>query len=605
MPLLRKSIVPRATLEQKVKILDFYHQSNKPQLVTVDTFKDKVAISTLTFYDWVKKEHVIRQQYAELEGEVQRNSRRRTKFKYERINRAMDLLVVQRLERGEPVTDPILREYWQVYAHQYGVENPKRLSLFSHGWLNQFKKRHGILKKMKAADRTSDSSRAGRATTSTNKEPLTGSNAERVTEEATAANDAPKTFVPEPVGLFQLQQAPNFALPYIRLIDEPNRSPDMSNSSSRSMTTPYYENTQETSPSVVMPSDFERFLRTVADPFFRKNQYDYPQTIRLYQELKSSFNSERLISLRSTQDEDFKVQSLQSPSSAISSHNMGMAETSMLARSMDGLSRDELAVRDIAASEHAELSHVYNPAISIDLGQVPRDIDQERQRGGTDFVENNSAQAHVPAQHRQTAHEFGARQNFEGQILRSRGQLLEQRQRENLRMPWQLDYHNSQRGHSQSTTHSQHSQRSQLQQHSQHSQHGQHGQNSQIGSQHSQLTQPGQHSQIWLTQNRRLGHVEMHRQDETSRHFISQLPRLSLSEPDASPGNTRTASSHSPQARLSITAAFSNSRDERGSFDAMFGRQGPAESTSFGEELLWSNKSELRKLWEQNKLLLS
>ncbi|RKP29592.1 CenpB-DNA-bind-domain-containing protein [Metschnikowia bicuspidata] len=330
MPRPRKSTVPRATLEQKVKILDFYRQSNKPQLVTVDTFKDKVAISTLTFNDWVKKEHVIRQQYAELEGEVQRNSRRRTKFKYERINRAMDLLVVQRLERGEPVTDPILREYWQVYAHQYGVENPKRLSLFSHGWLNQFKKRHGILKKMQAADRTPDSSRAGRATTSTNKEPLT----------------------------------------------------DMSNSSSRSMTTPYYENTQETSPSVVTPSDFERFLRTVADPFFRKNQYDYPQTIRLYQELKSSFNSERLISLRSTQDDDLK--------------------------------------------------------------------------------------------------------------------------RENLRMLRQLAYHNSQRGHSQSTTHSQHSQRSQLQQHSQLSQHSQH-----------------------------------------------------------------------------------------------------AESTSFGEEQLWSNKSELRKLWEQNKLLLS
>ena len=37
----------------------------------------------------------------------------------------MDKLVIGRLERNEPITEPILREYWSIYAHQYGVDDPK------------------------------------------------------------------------------------------------------------------------------------------------------------------------------------------------------------------------------------------------------------------------------------------------------------------------------------------------------------------------------------------------------------------------------------------------------------------------------------------------
>lgn len=139
--------LPRATLEQKIQILDFYHQSNRPQLETVDRYKNEISISTSSFSEWLKNEDELRERLLQAGSSFSKNSRRKVKFKYEKINRAMDLLVKQRLERHEPINEPILREYWSIYAHQFGVEDPKRLVGFSHGWLSQFKKRHGLNKK--------------------------------------------------------------------------------------------------------------------------------------------------------------------------------------------------------------------------------------------------------------------------------------------------------------------------------------------------------------------------------------------------------------------------------------------------------------------------
>ena len=51
----------------------------------------------------------------------------------------MDKLVTGMIERNDPITEPILRQHWAVYAHQFGVDDPKRLHSFSHGWLSQFK----------------------------------------------------------------------------------------------------------------------------------------------------------------------------------------------------------------------------------------------------------------------------------------------------------------------------------------------------------------------------------------------------------------------------------------------------------------------------------
>lgn len=139
--------LPRATLEQKIQILDFYHRSNRPQLETVDRYKNEISISTSSFSEWLKNEDELRDRLNQAGTPFSKNSRRKVKFKYEKINHAMDLLVQQKLERHEPINEPILREYWSIYAHQFGVEDPKRLVGFSHGWLSQFKKRHGLNKK--------------------------------------------------------------------------------------------------------------------------------------------------------------------------------------------------------------------------------------------------------------------------------------------------------------------------------------------------------------------------------------------------------------------------------------------------------------------------
>lgn len=134
----------RATLAQKIQVLDYFHSSGSSQLKTVNKFRNELSISKSSLSEWLKREEDLRRSFAREEFRLSKNSRRKVKFKYERINKAMDALVQARLDKNEPISEPILREHWSVYAHQYGVDDPKRLISFSHGWLNQFKKRHGL-----------------------------------------------------------------------------------------------------------------------------------------------------------------------------------------------------------------------------------------------------------------------------------------------------------------------------------------------------------------------------------------------------------------------------------------------------------------------------
>ncbi|KAI3404882.2 hypothetical protein KGF56_002298 [Candida oxycetoniae] len=140
------SKVPRATLAQKVQVLDYYHQSESPQLKTVDRFKEEISISTSSLSEWLKNEQELRRRFAQADFKASKNSRRKATFKYEKINSAMDKLVQEKMLKNEAITEPILRKHWAIYAQKYGVDDPKRLHSFSHGWLSQFKKRHGIKK---------------------------------------------------------------------------------------------------------------------------------------------------------------------------------------------------------------------------------------------------------------------------------------------------------------------------------------------------------------------------------------------------------------------------------------------------------------------------
>ncbi|KAG0676610.1 hypothetical protein C6P42_001184, partial [Pichia californica] len=148
--------LPRTNLEQKIMIIDYFKKSNKPQSETVEHFKDKYSISTSSFSEWLRHEDELRKRYSNATYESNgiseniKNSKRKSTFKYGPINDAMHKIVIERINNDLPVTEPILRHYWSKFAKEYGILDPKRADCFSHGWLANFKKRHGLIKMKKS-----------------------------------------------------------------------------------------------------------------------------------------------------------------------------------------------------------------------------------------------------------------------------------------------------------------------------------------------------------------------------------------------------------------------------------------------------------------------
>lgn len=148
--------LPRTNLEEKLMIIDYFKKSNKPQSETVEHFKDKFSISTSSFSEWLRHENELRERYIQANNESNglseniKHSKRKSTFKYGPINEAMHKVVNERMKMGLPITEPILRHYWSKYAKEYGVTDPKRAVCFSHGWLANFKKRHGLIKMRKS-----------------------------------------------------------------------------------------------------------------------------------------------------------------------------------------------------------------------------------------------------------------------------------------------------------------------------------------------------------------------------------------------------------------------------------------------------------------------
>ncbi|KAG7738574.1 hypothetical protein KL923_003271 [Ogataea haglerorum] len=178
--------LPRANLEQKIMILDQFHDSKRPQSEIVNYYRNQFAISTSSLSEWLKNEDDLRQRYRETQqvdsatSKSLRTSKRKLSFKYEPINKAMYKVVEERLAQNLPISEPILREYWVKFAKQYGVTDPKRLQSFSHGWLSTFKKRHGLNNMMgrdgrrqngsSVPDQTAASSGVGPASTTSESE---------------------------------------------------------------------------------------------------------------------------------------------------------------------------------------------------------------------------------------------------------------------------------------------------------------------------------------------------------------------------------------------------------------------------------------------------
>jgi hypothetical protein len=140
----------RATLKEKIMIMDFFKNSNKPQKETVKHFQEKYFISTSSFSEWMRNESELRARYNEalqldlLDGVDLTKSKRKSTYKYAALNEAMQKWVTMRMKNGLPVNDPILRKEWSKIAKDHGITDSKRIKNFSHGWLANFKKRKGI-----------------------------------------------------------------------------------------------------------------------------------------------------------------------------------------------------------------------------------------------------------------------------------------------------------------------------------------------------------------------------------------------------------------------------------------------------------------------------
>ncbi len=138
----------RTTLKEKIMIIDFYKNSNKPQKETVKQFQEKYFISTSSFSEWMRNERELRERYNEalqldlLDGVDLTKSKRKSTYKYAALNKAMQKWVTMRMKNGLPVNDPILRKEWSKIAKDHGITDSKRIKSLSHGWLANFRKRN-------------------------------------------------------------------------------------------------------------------------------------------------------------------------------------------------------------------------------------------------------------------------------------------------------------------------------------------------------------------------------------------------------------------------------------------------------------------------------
>lgn len=571
-----KPKLPRATLEQKIKILDYYQNSQRPQLDTVEKFKNEVAISTSTFNEWVKHEHEYRERYQQLANDFQKNAKRKVKYKYDKINRAMDLLVQQKMERGDEISEPILRGYWQVYAHQFGVDNPKRLIGFSHGWLAQFKKRHGLSRKKGAKDSDltltpNERLLSGQApeeseAISGEKQPSPG----KLDEAPTPAQFQPQHSLSFP-GQYPIYNDPDSAKKRQSLTrgaiqdvhdslagDRPRQAHALQNDQANGesgQSLALAMNISMGPEQRVSAADIEKFIFSIADHFFHEQQYQYPQTVKTYQEFKSLFLSERLIDLRSSKE--------QPPQLVLVGLTVGAA----------------------------------NMVAMLGLGQIPLQEGMQNhlqsqfqsQRHNLQSQMQNQVQSHI---------QVIPDQEQLGQTHRSR--LRSAKLRQYSKAP-QNHHHPTQQSHQNHQDHqgpSIHSSLTHL-----------HSSLTHLPSSHGAQSHTSRSSQPSHTEHPNGSHSPATNADPTKTRYLDAtmqqlpLPQLlslhrlhPLAQTESINQNTSQQRDMQQQPALSFPPG-----DRDAGLDEMFARDGS--NRQYGDQ--WQEKSSLRKIWEQNKIMLS
>ena len=137
-----------ATLEQRIKILDWYYKNGKNQSATAKHFDKKYLSLNLKqplLSKWVKKEEYWRKQWqdscASRENVHQAKHIRQTL--HPEVTEMMELWVSKAMQNNVLLTGEVLRQKWKQFADLAGVPEDEWLNL-SDGWLTRFKTRNGL-----------------------------------------------------------------------------------------------------------------------------------------------------------------------------------------------------------------------------------------------------------------------------------------------------------------------------------------------------------------------------------------------------------------------------------------------------------------------------
>lgn len=144
-----ESQLARATLEQKIRVLDWHNGSKKKcQQKTVEFFKplNEFAISKSTLNRWVLSEPQLRDEYKSLTLNNSTIYKTKPKFKNPEINRCLELFYEQISFEQSSISERDLTSKWgDFYTLYHSIdESGPTIHKKSNGWLHHFKKRNSV-----------------------------------------------------------------------------------------------------------------------------------------------------------------------------------------------------------------------------------------------------------------------------------------------------------------------------------------------------------------------------------------------------------------------------------------------------------------------------
>ncbi|QPG75238.1 hypothetical protein FOA43_002588 [Brettanomyces nanus] len=139
----RKAKLPRATLKEKIEVLNFIcGPPKKSQLEALAHFRDqkRFAISQATLSNWTLKEKQLREEF--IENPNLEDYRKKPVLKHPEVTKAVEKYVEKAFEEGQTITDNMIKQIFVKYLKEYGYSESD--FKISGGMLHSFKKRNFI-----------------------------------------------------------------------------------------------------------------------------------------------------------------------------------------------------------------------------------------------------------------------------------------------------------------------------------------------------------------------------------------------------------------------------------------------------------------------------